>query len=198
MRPDADVIFYDGVCGFCDRFVQFVLARDRPGRFRFAPLQGALAARELPARGGRPDDLDTVYVLTGDGRLLRKSRAVLYVLQRLGGAWGAFAVLRVIPAWLADPAYDLLARLRYRLFGRFDACRIPSGADRGRFLERDKVDIDDQVAQGTRVRSPQNLPPPDNLCLAQTRATRRGGHVGAPSTLNLKAAPVEAGQPRRR
>jgi predicted DCC family thiol-disulfide oxidoreductase YuxK len=129
------VIFYDGVCGFCDLFVRFVLKRDRVGRFRFAPLQGRFAARELPPRGGQPEDLDTVYVLTASGRLLRKSRAVVYVLQRLGRAWPAAGVLRVIPAFLADPLYDLLARLRYRLFGKFDACRVPTSSERGRFLQ---------------------------------------------------------------
>jgi predicted DCC family thiol-disulfide oxidoreductase YuxK len=131
-----DVIFYDGVCGFCDRLVQFVLVRDRPGHFRFAQLQGALAARELPGRGGRPDDLDTVCVLTADGRLLVRSRAVLYVMRRLGGGWPVLAtLLRVVPPFLADRVYGLVARVRYRLFGKFDTCRVPSAAERERFLD---------------------------------------------------------------
>ena len=84
-----DVIFFDGVCGFCDRMVQFVLARDRRARFRFAQLQGALARRELPPRGGRPEDLNTVCVLTADGRLLVQSRAVLFVMRPAGRGLGA-------------------------------------------------------------------------------------------------------------
>jgi predicted DCC family thiol-disulfide oxidoreductase YuxK len=130
-----DVIFYDGVCGFCDRLVQFVLARDARAHFRFAQLQGTLARRELPPRGGQPEDLDTVCVLTGDGRLLVQSRAVLYVMRRLGGGWAPLsAVLQVVPRFLADVVYRLVARVRYRIWGRFDRCRVPTAAERGRFI----------------------------------------------------------------
>ncbi len=129
------IIFYDGVCGLCDRLVQFVLRRDPGGRFHYATLQGAFAGRELPPRGGRPADLDTVLVLTADGRLLHKSRAVLFVLRELGGAWAAVAWLRVVPPALTDRAYDLVARLRYRWFGRLDACRVPGPGERDRFIE---------------------------------------------------------------
>ena len=130
-----DVIFYDGVCGFCDQMVQFVLARDARAHFRFAQLQGALARRELPPRGGRPEDLNTVCVLTADGRLLVQSRAVLYVMRRLGGGWGPLAtVLRVVPRFLADAVYAVVARVRYRIWGKFDRCRVPTTAERERFL----------------------------------------------------------------
>jgi predicted DCC family thiol-disulfide oxidoreductase YuxK len=139
------VLFYDGACKFCDRFVQFVLARDRAGRFRFAPLQGGFAARTLGARGRRPGDLDTAYVLTADGRVLAKSRAVLFVLGRLGGLWWVLSLLRVVPAVVADRVYDGVARVRYRIFGRFEgnaACRIPSAAERARFIADQDQDGD--------------------------------------------------------
>jgi predicted DCC family thiol-disulfide oxidoreductase YuxK len=135
-----DLIFYDGVCGFCDQMVQFVLARDDQAHFRFAQLQGALARRELPPRGGRPDDLNTVCVLTADGRLLVQSRAGLYVMRRLGGGWGPLAtVLRVVPRFLADAVYAVVARVRYRIWGKFDQCRVPTAAERQRFLVSDDV-----------------------------------------------------------
>jgi predicted DCC family thiol-disulfide oxidoreductase YuxK len=140
--PDSshDVIFYDGVCGFCDRLVQFVLARDARGRFRFAQLQGALARRELPPRGGRPEDLNSVCVLTADGRLLVQSRAVLYVMRRLGGGWAPLAaVLRVVPRFLADAVYAGVARVRYRIWGKLDQCRVPTAAERQRFLTSDEA-----------------------------------------------------------
>jgi predicted DCC family thiol-disulfide oxidoreductase YuxK len=123
------------VCGLCDRSVRFVLARDRAAKFRFAPLQGALAARELPPRGGEPAALDTIYVLTAEGRLLRRSRAVLFVLRELGGWWRLIALGRVLPAALTDRVYDLVARVRYRVFGRLEACRVPGLGERERFLE---------------------------------------------------------------
>jgi predicted DCC family thiol-disulfide oxidoreductase YuxK len=129
------VVFYDGVCGLCDRWVRFVLARDRRRRFRFAPLQGPLAARELPPRGGAPTDLDSVYVLAADGRLWRKSRAVWFVLREIGGFWRVVSLLRVVPPFITDRVYDLVARVRYRLFGRLEACRIPSSAERERFAD---------------------------------------------------------------
>jgi predicted DCC family thiol-disulfide oxidoreductase YuxK len=129
------VIFFDGVCGLCNRLVQFVLARDRAARFRFAPLQGSFARRELVPRGGRPEDLDTMVVLTGEGQLLEKSRAVLFILRELGGVWKLLAAVRLLPVALTDRVYDLVARSRYRLFGRLDACRVPGPAERARFIE---------------------------------------------------------------
>jgi predicted DCC family thiol-disulfide oxidoreductase YuxK len=128
------VLFFDGVCGVCSRLVRFVLARDRVARFRFAPLQGAYAARELRPRGALPEDLDTIFVLTADGRLLRKSRAVLFILRELGGVWVGLSWLRLIPALVLDRLYDVFARRRYRLFGRVDACAVATASERARFI----------------------------------------------------------------
>ena len=134
------LVFYDGVCGLCDRLVSFLLARDRHVRLKFAPLQGEAARRELPPRGFDPADLDTLVVLSdGDSpkaRPLTRSRAVLHTLGELGAGWRAVAAAaRLVPRPIADAVYDLVARRRYRLFGRFDQCRIPTAAERARFLE---------------------------------------------------------------
>ena len=119
MTNDGERIFYDGECGLCHRWVRFTLARDR-GRelFRFAPLQGRTFAAEVPDEEKRalPDSL---AVRTSDGRLLVRSAAVLHVLRRTGGVWGALsAPLRVVPRALADWGYDVVARARKRLFAR--------------------------------------------------------------------------------
>jgi predicted DCC family thiol-disulfide oxidoreductase YuxK len=111
-----------------------VLSRDRRARFRYATLQGGFAARELPPRGGNPGDLDTMYVLTDDGRLLQRSEAVFFVLRELGGLWRLLAWLRVLPRALADWAYRMVARSRYRPFGKLDSCPIHGPAERGRFI----------------------------------------------------------------
>jgi predicted DCC family thiol-disulfide oxidoreductase YuxK len=133
--PDGhDVVFYDGVCGLCNRFVSFLIARDRGARLRFATLQGEVARRLLVPLGGRPDDLDTVYVLRSDGTLLKRSRAILQALAALGGPWRLVKVLRLVPAPVADVAYGLMARVRYRLFGRLDACPLPPPEVRHRFV----------------------------------------------------------------
>lgn len=134
------LLFYDGVCGLCDRLVQFLLKRDRTGRIRFATLQGELARTTLAPRGIDPSDLDTVYVVanwqTPDERLLARSRAVLHALAQLGPGWRAFAtVARVVPPPLADAMYRLVARSRYRLFGRYDTCPLPRPEWRARFLD---------------------------------------------------------------
>jgi predicted DCC family thiol-disulfide oxidoreductase YuxK len=137
---DAPIILYDGVCGLCHRLNRFVLARDPAGRFRFAALQSALAGEILARHGRDPQDLDTLYLVLGHGRaderLLRKSDAALWILRELGGPWRAASLLRVVPRALRDLGYDLVARTRYRLFGRYDACPIPDPRHRARFLDQ--------------------------------------------------------------
>lgn len=128
-------MFFDGVCGLCNRTVQFLLRRDRRDRLRFAPLQGPTARRILIPLGGRPEALDTIYVVTADGRLLQRSRAVLFAAAALGGAWALLNLLRVVPRPLADLLYGLVARVRYRVFGRLDACAMPTAAERAKFLD---------------------------------------------------------------
>jgi predicted DCC family thiol-disulfide oxidoreductase YuxK len=132
------LLLYDGVCGLCDRLVQFVLRHDRGDRFRFAALQSPLAGNLLRGYGRDAADLDTVYVIARHdepaAKLLSKGRAVLFVLTELGGIWRLASVLRVLPRPLLDFGYDLIARRRYRWFGRYDACPLPTPATRAKFL----------------------------------------------------------------
>jgi len=136
----APIIFYDGVCGLCNRFVRFVLRRDPAGRFRFASLQSAFAGEILKRHGKDPHELDTVCVVVDFGEpsehLLIKSRAVLFVLAEIGGSWrGAARALGIFPLSVLDAGYDVVGRLRYRLFGRYDSCPLPQPGDRGRFID---------------------------------------------------------------
>jgi predicted DCC family thiol-disulfide oxidoreductase YuxK len=131
------VILYDGVCGFCDRTVRFVLQRDRDARlFRFAPLQSAYAGDVLARHGRNAQDLDTVsLVLDPDApteRVLVKSDAVCAIFDRLGGVWRIAALARWLPRRIRDTAYDAFASRRYRWFGRFDECPLPSPELRAR------------------------------------------------------------------
>jgi len=134
----APVIFYDGVCGFCDRTVRFVLARDPGGTFRFAPLQSDYAVDTLAAHGRDARDLDTVCLLDG-GRLRIKSDAMLAILARLGGIWRLAAVARLVPRALRDAAYTWFIGHRYQWFGRFDQCALPPPELRHRFLGADRL-----------------------------------------------------------
>ena len=133
------IVLYDGVCGLCNRLNQFVLARDSAAQFRFAALQSRFAGEVLARYGKDPKDLDTFYLLEDYGlpseRLRSKSDAALRVLRRIGGVWKISRILAWLPRSLRDLGYDLVARTRYRIFGKSDRCRVPSPRDRARFIE---------------------------------------------------------------
>lgn len=138
MGEARHILFFDGVCGFCDRLVRFLLDHDRQGRFRFAPLQGETARREMARFHRDASDVDTVYVLADAHRagemLYWRSRAILFVLGELGWPWRAAQVLGGLPTTWLDAGYDAFARVRYRVFGRSDRCRAPRPEERGRFV----------------------------------------------------------------
>ena len=135
---EPPVLLYDGLCGFCDHSVQFVLARDRHARLRFAPLQGEFA-RGVLARHPELAGVDSLVLVerdaaTGEERAFVRTDGALRVAHHLGGAWRLTALLRGVPRGLRDLAYDAFARVRYRVFGRHDACRLPAPEQRARFL----------------------------------------------------------------
>lgn len=135
-----DLVLYDGVCGLCNRSVRFLLDRDRHDRFRYAALQRPLAAQVLAKYGYDPSDLDTFYAVvdyqTPRERVLRRGRAALFVLRRIGGAWGAAAVVAgILPTFALDVGYRFIAKRRYRWFGKLDACPLPRPGDAAKFLD---------------------------------------------------------------
>jgi predicted DCC family thiol-disulfide oxidoreductase YuxK len=125
------VVYFDGVCGLCNRFVDFLLEHDPSRRLRFAPIQGPTAASRLPGTATEPP---ATIVLEEDGRFWYRSAAVLRILHHLGGGWRLTAVARVIPRPLRDLVYDWIARHRYRWFGKRDSCRMPTPEERELFL----------------------------------------------------------------
>jgi predicted DCC family thiol-disulfide oxidoreductase YuxK len=131
--PDDDVILYDGVCVFCSRWVRFVASRDSDQRFRFTAIQSGYGTRLAQAFGIDPDDPDTNAVIHG-GKVFFKSDAALTVLSNLPG-WGSVRVLRSVPKPLRDAAYNLVARNRYRIFGKYEACFVPDEALKARVME---------------------------------------------------------------
>jgi predicted DCC family thiol-disulfide oxidoreductase YuxK len=137
-RP-GPIVLYDGVCALCNGAVRFVLGRDRVGRFRFASLQSDLARATLARHGRNPGDLATIVVVVEPGqaeeRLLERSEAVLFVLARLGGPWPLVGRIgRFVPRSVRDWTYDRVARRRYQVFGRYDACPLPAPQHRSKFL----------------------------------------------------------------
>lgn len=131
--PDDDVILFDGVCVFCSRWVRFVMARDAAARFRFTPIQSPYGTRLAQALGINPDDPDTNAVITG-GVAYFKSDAALTVLSCLP-RWSWVRVLFAVPRPLRDVAYNGVARNRYKIFGKYDACIVPDAELRARMLE---------------------------------------------------------------
>ena len=134
------IILYDGVCGLCNRLVQFLLKHDKDGRLRFASLQSDFAEKVLGRHGIDAKDLDTVHVVVNydqpDERVLQRSDAILRAGRELGGFWGASAsVARVVPRALRDVVYRLVATNRYRVFGKYDTCMLPDPDQRSRFLD---------------------------------------------------------------
>ena len=139
MRDSTNpILLYDGVCGLCNRLVQFVLKRDKAARFRFASLQSDYAARILQQHALDPQDLDTVYVIEVRGSQPKtRSDAVISVLRSLGGFWSAVATaLNICPRPLRDWGYNIVARHRYRIFGKYESCALPEKKYQDRFLDR--------------------------------------------------------------
>ena len=131
--PDDDVILFDGVCVFCSRWVRFVVARDAAARFRFTPIQSPYGTRLAQALGIDPDDPDTNAVIHG-GVAYFKSNGALTVLSCLP-RWSWVRVLFAVPRPLRDAVYNVVAKNRYRIFGKYDACIVPDGELRARVIE---------------------------------------------------------------
>lgn len=133
------IVLYDGVCGLCNRAVQFLLKRDRHDRLRFASLQSDFAAALLRRHGIDHQDLDTVYAVINQGEpdeaLLAKGDAFLFFAKTLGGIWSAARVGRIIPRSIRNWLYDFVSRHRYQVFGKYEACMLPDPRHEHKFIE---------------------------------------------------------------
>lgn len=133
----APVMLYDGVCGFCNKSVQMILDHDRVGTMRFAALQSdygkAIIERHAELRG--VDSVVFVDSSEGVERVFVRSDAALRIASYLGGVWKIFLAAKILPKPLRDYFYDLFARNRYKLFGKYDACMLPPVEVRSRFLD---------------------------------------------------------------
>ena len=126
------IIFFDGVCGMCNRFVDLILRIDNKGVFRFAPVQGETAKQLLPPLSEAPQEWSMFYL--DERGIYKESDAFLEVYRHLGGAWRFLSLLRLVPRGIRDFVYRIVARNRYRWFGQRDVCRIPSPEEKCLFL----------------------------------------------------------------
>jgi predicted DCC family thiol-disulfide oxidoreductase YuxK len=133
------LVLYDGVCGLCDRLLQFLLRHDRRGVFSFAALQSATGQAMVRRFNGNPDELTSFYVVANyrarSARAFTRSDAVLFVAGQLGWPWKTARLMAVVPKAIRDRLYDVVARTRYRIFGRYDQCLLPRPEFRNRFVE---------------------------------------------------------------
>ncbi len=127
------IVLFDGVCNFCNGAVNWVIERDTAGYFKFAALQSEIG-QELAAKHGIDrSDTDSI-ILVDDEEAYTYSTAALRIAKRLDGAWSWLYALIAVPKPIRDFVYKLFAKYRYRLFGKQDACMMPTPEIRARFL----------------------------------------------------------------
>ena len=131
--PNGPIILFDAECVLCSANAQFVLRHDRAGHFRLASMQGETGTELYRKHGLDPKDPTSMLVVEGD-RMRRDSDAVLSIYEGLGLPWRLFGILRIIPAFLRDPIYRLVARNRYRLFGKRAVCWVAPPEYKDRIL----------------------------------------------------------------
>jgi predicted DCC family thiol-disulfide oxidoreductase YuxK len=127
------IILFDGVCNFCNGSVNFIIDRDPEGYFKFAPLQSEIGEKLLAEHKVDKSVTDSV-VLIEDDKVYTHSTAALRVARKLSGAWSWFYGLTIVPKFIRDFAYRLFAKNRYRMFGKQEACMLPTPEIRSRFL----------------------------------------------------------------
>jgi predicted DCC family thiol-disulfide oxidoreductase YuxK len=127
------IIFFDDVCVMCNGFVNLLLRVDRRQQFLFAPLGGETSRKILPPLPIDPGQWSMIYV--DEAGIHDQSDASLEVYRRLGGIWWLLSLGQLFPRWIRNPIYRVLARNRYRWFGKRDTCRLPTAEEKARFLE---------------------------------------------------------------
>lgn len=132
--PVGPLLLYDGECGLCDKTVRFIIRHDSKATVKFAALQSDLAKQLLTDSGLDPDYLKSV-VLFDKGRLFTGSDAALQTARYLDRPWRWSAAARIVPRFIRNPVYKLIAKYRYKMFGKVDACQLPAPGERERFVD---------------------------------------------------------------
>jgi predicted DCC family thiol-disulfide oxidoreductase YuxK len=135
------LVLFDGVCGLCNAWVDWILNHDPAGTFHFAMLQGSTAAGVRARHPDLPADLDSILLVEQDAggeRVYYRSDAVFRIFRRVGRPWSLVSWWGVFPRFLTDIGYRLVARTRYALFGKKDSCRMIRPEEHSRFLDLDE------------------------------------------------------------
>ena len=126
------IVFFDEVCGLCNKGVDFLLKIDKNNNLFFSPLQGKEASKHLSKN--ERNELDS-FVFYSNGRVFKRSRAIIEVFSVIGGLWSISNTFKIIPNFLRDYIYDIVAKSRYSIFGKKDTCKVPTKKERGKFLD---------------------------------------------------------------
>lgn len=133
MEQDVPIVLFDGVCNFCNYWVNFAIKRDKKNKLKFSPIQGETAKQILPGYSVNPRSLSSVIFIV-NGKVHTQSSAALQIARHLNGGWKLFYGLIIIPKFIRDFFYNIIARNRYRWFGKKESCVIPTWEMRERFL----------------------------------------------------------------
>jgi predicted DCC family thiol-disulfide oxidoreductase YuxK len=128
------IILFDGVCNFCNGAINFIIKQDKKRIFRFAALQSEIGQQLLKQHNLSPTELDS-FVVIDQGKAYKKTTAALHLYPKFGGAWKLSKGLWIVPQFIRDFFYDIIAKNRYRWFGKKDACMIPTPEIRSLFLQ---------------------------------------------------------------
>ena len=129
----SGIILFDGVCNFCNGSVNFIIERDRENYFKFAPLQSEIGQKLLGEHNIDKTVTDSV-VLIENGKAYVRTTAALRIARRLRGAWKLFYGFSIVPSFIRDVFYKLFAKNRYKMFGKTEACMMPTPEIRARFI----------------------------------------------------------------
>ena len=128
-----EIILFDGVCNFCNASINFVIDHDPEKHFKFAPLQSEIGQAILRKFNKNTEDFDSVILLKNN-QLYQKSAAALEITKHLSGLWKYLSVFGILPAFFLNFFYDVIAKNRYKFFGKTEICRMPTPELKVRFL----------------------------------------------------------------
>jgi predicted DCC family thiol-disulfide oxidoreductase YuxK len=128
---EKNIVYFDGVCGLCNSFIDFLMRNDKRNRLFFTPLQGETAAARL---GLNPTQKFDTVMFEEKGKIYSKSGAGLRILYTIGGFWKIFIILLIFPPFIRNFFYDIIANNRYKWFGKKESCRMPTKEERAKFL----------------------------------------------------------------
>jgi len=132
-RNSSSIILFDGVCNFCNSGVNFIINRDNTNKFKFAALQSDFGQEMLGKLNLQSQSLKTLILIEND-KFYAKTTAALRIAKNLKGQWKLLYIFIIVPPFIRNLFYELIARYRYKWFGKKETCRIPTEEEKGKFI----------------------------------------------------------------